>query len=60
MNRRYTSSGRGVKFGAETDAGAGDAPPFDGDDLGWVEDLASSMTCSGASFGLEKDGILCR
>ena len=58
MNGRYTSSGRGVKFGAEADAGIDDAPMLDGDDFGWVEDLASSMTCSGASLGLEKVGIL--
>ena len=56
-NGRYTSSGRGVKFGAETDAGTDDAPTVDGDDLGLVEDFASSMTCSGVSLGLEKDGI---
>lgn len=58
MNGRYTSSGRGVKLGAETDCGMDDAPTFDGNDLGWVEDLASSMTCSGVSLGLEKDAIL--
>ena len=58
MNGRYTSSGRGVKFGAETDWEMDDAPAFDGDDLGWVEDLASSITCSGVSLGLEKDAIL--
>ena len=57
MNGRYTSSGRGVKFGAEDDAGI-DEVMFDGDDLGCVEDLASSMTCSGASLGLQKDEIL--
>lgn len=58
MNGRYMSSGRGVKLGAEADAGTDDEPNIEGDDLGLVEDLASSMTCSGASFGLEKDGIL--
>jgi hypothetical protein len=56
MKGRYTSSGRGVKFGAEADAGTDDEPKFD-DDLGWVEDLASSITCSGASLGLD-EGIL--
>lgn len=58
INGRYTSSGRGVKFGATADVGIDDEPKFEGDDLGWVEALASSMTCSGASLGLEKDGIL--
>lgn len=58
MKGRYTSSGSGVKFGAEVDAGMDDGPKFEGDDTGWVEDLASSMTCSGASLGLEKAGIL--
>lgn len=58
MNGRYTSSGRGVKFGAEADAGTDDAGVLDGNDLGWVEDLASSMTCSGASLGLENKEVL--
>ena len=60
MNGRYTSSGRGVKFGAETDAGVDGVGVLDGGGLGWVEDLASSMTCSGASLGLEKEGVLRR
>ena len=47
-----------MKFGAETDAGTDDAPMFEGEAFGRVEDLASSMTCSGASLGLEKDEIL--
>jgi hypothetical protein len=47
-----------VKFGAEADVGIDDKPRLDENDLGWVEDLASSMTCSGASFGLENEGIL--
>ena len=46
-----------MKFGAEDDAGI-DEVMFDGDDLGCVEDFASSMTCSGASLGLQKDEIL--
>lgn len=46
-----------MKLGAEADAGIDDAGMLDCDDLGWMEDLASSMTCSGASLGLE-EGIL--
>ena len=49
-----------MKFGADVDAGIDDEPKLEGADLGWVEDLASSMTCSGASLCLEKLGILRR